>query len=227
MSRRDEARQREARGWRLAEQAAAASLGTLASALVSTPLETVKVRQQLATFGESARGAGAGAGAGVASTAAAIVRKEGLPALWSGLQPTLLMSVPNTVLYLTVYEAARDALVEGRLADDSAPLLAGGGARLIASTVISPFELVRTRMQAGAAEGATVAVVRQMVATGGFLSLWRGFGATLLRDVPFSCVYWFSYELLRKRAIEPDKQEQVSLGVTFTAGAAAGASAFS
>ena len=36
-----------------------------------------------------------------------------------------------------------------------------------------------------------------MVTVNGFGSLWRGLPPTLWRDVPFSGIYWFTYEALR------------------------------
>ena len=80
-----------------------------------------------------------------------VARHEGVGSLWSGLQPALVMSVPGTVLYFAAYEAARDAVAAhapNRQLRDQAPLLAGGGARLLTATIVSPVELMRTRMQA-------------------------------------------------------------------------------
>lgn len=58
---------------------------------------------------------------------------------------------------------------------------------VFAVTVISPIELVRTKMQS---EQLTYKQVRHAISGtiqhGGVLSLWKGLGPTLLRDVPFS-----------------------------------------
>lgn len=58
---------------------------------------------------------------------------------------------------------------------------------VFAVTVISPLEMIRTKMQS---EQLTYRQVRQAVRTaieqGGPLSLWKGLSPTLLRDVPFS-----------------------------------------
>lgn len=127
---------------------------------------------------------------------------QGIGSLWAGLQPALLMSVPGTVLYFAAYEAARDAIAERRPdMRDSAPLLAGGGARMFSATVVSPIELMRTRMQAEPAllrqgmVGGAAALVRRE----GYSALWKGLGPTLWRDVPFSCLYWLGYESLKRR----------------------------
>ena len=135
-----------------------------------------------------------------------LVRAEGATAFWAGLRPTLLMAVPSTVLYMGAYEHIRDAIQAaaarrrngggGALAS-LAPMLAGGSARVVTVVVAAPLELLRTRMQAapagGAAGGAAGGVggaLRAVVAEEGVLALWRGLSATLLRDVPFSCLYW-------------------------------------
>ena len=56
-----------------------------------------------------------------------------------------------------------------------------------AVTVISPLELVRTKMQSRQLSYSELRVcIRSAVAQDGLLSLWRGLGPTVLRDVPFS-----------------------------------------
>lgn len=36
-----------------------------------------------------------------------------------------------------------------------------------------------------------------MIARQGFTGLWTGLGPTLWRDVPFSGIYWTSYEMIK------------------------------
>eukprot|EP00039_Didymoeca_costata_P026626 m.16257 g.16257 ORF g.16257 m.16257 type:complete len:335 (-) comp5642_c0_seq2:890-1894(-) len=126
-----------------------------------------------------------------------IIQHEGLGSLWRGLPPTLAMAVPATVIYFTSYDYLKAWLGEK---EPYAPLLAGSVARVGAVTVISPLEMVRTKMQArGAASGVqdVSAAVASAIRQEGVLTLWRGLSATLLRDVPFSAIYWFGYERLK------------------------------
>ncbi|XP_037332252.1 probable mitochondrial glutathione transporter SLC25A39 isoform X1 [Pungitius pungitius] len=154
-----------------------------------------------------------------------ITRHEGLRSLWSGLPPTLVMAVPATVIYFTCYDQLRDFLRSGLgLQGSFVPLVAGGLARLGAVTVISPLELVRTKMQARRLSYGELRVcIRSAVAQGGPLSLWRGWGPTVLRDVPFSALYWFNYELLKAQLCEDSQMAQANFSISFAAGAVSGA----
>ena len=138
-----------------------------------------------------------------------IARYEGASSLWRGLSPTLLMAVPSNVIYFTGYDTLRTSELSpfSHSGVFWGPLLAGSSARAIAATAISPIEMFRTRLQAISAhadaippEGVfrtTLRGLRDMVATDGVHSLWRGLVLTLWRDVPFSGVYWLGYEGVR------------------------------
>lgn len=77
-----------------------------------------------------------------------IFRTEGIARTFSGLSPTMMIAVPSTVLYYISYDLL---LQHGRQQapelDSVLPLLAGTSARVLAASVTSPIELVRTRMQ--------------------------------------------------------------------------------
>lgn len=134
-----------------------------------------------------------------------IARHEGFTTLWRGLSPTLLMTIPANIIYFTGYDWLRYSPTSpmSRLSSDHAPLVAGSSARILAATAVGPIELVRTRMQAANSTSGsnhlaeTFKGVREMVATHGYRSLWRGLTLTLWRDVPFSGLYWWGYETIR------------------------------
>ena len=124
-----------------------------------------------------------------------ISRSEGLTSLWSGLSPTLVLALPATVVYFTSYEQLRRILNE-KSADSRSSLqqptwvnalLAGAVARVWAVTLVSPLELIRTKMQSKKLSYSEVSVaVRELVQLQGIQGLWRGLTPSLLRDVPFS-----------------------------------------
>ncbi|NXV15957.1 S2539 protein, partial [Cepphus grylle] len=153
-----------------------------------------------------------------------ITRYEGIRSLWSGLPPTLVMAVPATVIYFTTYDQLRDYL-QARTGSRGhhIPLLAGALARLGAVTVISPLELIRTKMQSRQLSYRELGVcIQSAVAQDGWLSLWRGWGPTVLRDVPFSALYWFNYELVREWLCRQARLEEATFMISFTSGAISG-----
>ncbi|XP_058504424.1 probable mitochondrial glutathione transporter SLC25A40 [Solea solea] len=153
-----------------------------------------------------------------------IVHHEGIKSLWSGLPPTLVMAVPATVIYFTCYDQLCAALrVRMGTYADEAPLLAGPTARLGAATMISPLELIRTKLQSQKQSYRELtACIRSAVVTEGWLSLWRGLGPTLLRDVPFSAIYWYSYERGKKWLCERHNAREPTFTIAFISGAVSG-----
>ncbi|KAM8735060.1 mitochondrial glutathione transporter SLC25A40 isoform 2-T2 [Acanthopagrus schlegelii] len=153
-----------------------------------------------------------------------IVRREGIKALWSGLPPTLVMAVPATVIYFTCYDQLCAAL-RFRMGDYSqeAPLLAGAIARVGSATVISPLELIRTKLQSQKQSYRELTdCIRSAVQSEGWWSLWRGLGPTLLRDVPFSAMYWYNYEKGKSWLCERYNTREPTFTITFMSGAASG-----
>lgn len=136
-----------------------------------------------------------------------ISKNEGILTLWRGLSPTLMMAIPANVIYFAGYDWLRTSTkspINGRVSDQYAPLYAGSIARILAALVVSPVEMLRTRMQATQSQEkgvlrSTVVGLKEMVSNEGYRSLWRGLSLTLWRDVPFSAFYWWGYEYGRER----------------------------
>lgn len=134
------------------------------------------------------------------------------------------MALPATVVYFTIYDQLRAKLCQ-KLKYSHVdqplwlPMVAGGTARAMSATLISPLELVRTKMQSTSISyGEIGQAIKVSVKREGILSLWRGLGPTILRDVPFSALYWFNYEFLKKKFTQPDP----TFWFSFWAGAGAG-----
>ncbi|KAG6576579.1 Mitochondrial Carrier (MC) Family [Phytophthora cinnamomi] len=151
-----------------------------------------------------------------------IFQTEGLRGLFAGLSPAMVIAVPSTVLYYMSYDLL---LHEGRQQlpqmEGVVPLLAGTTARIVAASITSPIELIRTRMQGDKTGASIVATFQQAVRRGGYASLLNGLGATLARDVPFSAIYWTSYENLQRRMYSVEELTRTQRA--FACGAVSGA----
>ena len=84
------------------------------------------------------------------------------------------------------------------------PLAAGVLARTTIAAVMSPLELIRTNLQSTPRSPeipntlrSTLTSISYLARSQGLRHLWRGFSPTLWRDVPFSGIYWASYESLK------------------------------
>lgn len=73
------------------------------------------------------------------------------------MSPTLILAVPATVIYFVTYEQLRLKMKDSYNKDEQdpskfvqpfwVPLVAGGSARLMSVSIVSPLELIRTKMQ--------------------------------------------------------------------------------
>lgn len=129
-----------------------------------------------------------------------IAKMEGVGSWWAGLSPTLIMAVPATIIYFTMYDQLKVLFgFQSGQKNILAPMLGGSIARTLAVTAICPIELIRTKLQSrqGYSYSEVIDVVRGAVRQNGVLSLWRGLLPMLLRDVPFSISYWLGYEYLK------------------------------
>lgn len=229
------------------QQMAAASSGAMITSLFVTPLDVVKIRlqaQQKAFMNNKCflycnglmdhlcscvNGNGNSSWVqrsthftGTVDAFVKIVRLEGLNSLWSGLPPTLLMAVPSTVIYFTTYEQLR--AIFGKIIDPkdhvfAVAILSGSIARMWAASVISPLELIRTKMQSKRLSYRQVGVaIRDLVSMRGYSGLWRGYVPSIMRDVPFSAIYWSNYEYMKARFLVGEPHFWFS----FAAGATSG-----
>nr|XP_056713387.1 probable mitochondrial glutathione transporter SLC25A40 [Euleptes europaea] len=230
------------------QQAFSSCCGAVITSLLVTPLDVVKVRLQVQSnpslkgkcFVDSdglmdrvcvyengtSKGSHKASGqfTGMRDAFVKIVQREGVKALWSGLPPSLAVSVPTTVIYFTCYDQLRDAFIS-KLGEDNdyIPLIAGGIARLCSATVISPVELIRIRMQSRRLTYKQLhACITSNVSKDGWLSLWKGWGPSVLRDVPFSGIYWCNYEYFKKRLCKRSGIHEATFLISFSSGAAAG-----
>ncbi|XP_061771585.1 probable mitochondrial glutathione transporter SLC25A40 [Nerophis ophidion] len=230
------------------QQMAASCSGALLTSLLVTPLDVVKIRlqSQKSPFpkgkcfvycnglmdhlcvcengNNKAWYKTSGHFNGTADAFVRIVRNEGIRSLWSGLPPTLVMAVPATVIYFTSYDQLCTKL-KVKMGDHAqfAPMVSGAVARVGAVSVISPLELMRTKLQSQKQSYRQLAIcVRTAVEADGWLSLWRGLGPTLLRDVPFSAMYWYNYERSKKWLCERYDAVEPTFTMTFVSGAVSG-----
>jgi solute carrier family 25 protein 39/40 len=168
---------------------------------------------------------------GTIDTAAKLIQYEGAGSLWRGWSATLLRSVPQIVIYFSLYDYVKDTFVDKNI--PIAPFWAGSIARTVTTIAVSPIELIRTKQQALNYPSSMIQVMRSELAKpNGFKNLWRGAAPTLWRDVPFSALYWTFFESTREKVLStyyPDltnmsqsERRKTNIYASFVAGASSG-----
>ncbi len=230
---------------------ASSSCGAIITSLLMTPLDVVKIRLQSQTHmrhkgdcfvyrnglmdhlctcfnGENSwynRKIPGGRYTGTMDALIKIVRAEGITSLWSGLPPTLLMALPSVIIYFTAYDQVKNNLGYHEINNPNQLISAfsGGLARLFSVTAISPIELIRTKIQSERLDYSNVfKFVKKAIRENGIGTLYRGWAPTVLRDVPFSMIYWVFYETGKTTILKKQKKSSLDSFSTFVCGACAG-----
>lgn len=132
-----------------------------------------------------------------------VIKGEGPLGLYRGLCPQLVGVAPEKAIKLSVNDLMRSVL--RRKSDNSLTLvreaIAGGCAGACQVVFTNPLEIVKIRLQvqgeqlsSGATSKGALSIVRQLGLTG----LYRGASACLLRDIPFSMIYFTAYSSLKR-----------------------------
>ncbi|KAI7875753.1 mitochondrial carrier domain-containing protein [Mucor mucedo] len=203
------------------EKVVSACTGAVITMSFMNPLDVVKTRlQETSTNGTRHY-------TGTIDGLSKIFKNEGIFALWRGLLPGLVMALPSTAIYFVGYDYIRDQTRLSHYAntalDTYSPLWAGGLARTMSALVVSPLELFRTRMQSAEGINGFSDVwkgVSRMVQREGPQALWRGLLPTMLRDVPFSGIYWMGYEKIKHNLEQ--RQDLTHFQTSFISGASSG-----
>ncbi|KAI0490925.1 mitochondrial carrier domain-containing protein [Xylaria cf. heliscus] len=159
-----------------------------------------------------------------------VVANEGFRGLYSGVLPQLVGVAPEKAIKLTVNDIVRGAFTDKKSGHIGLPyeILAGGSAGACQVVFTNPLEIVKIRLQVQgemvkATEGAApkrsaMWIVRNL----GLKGLYKGASACLLRDVPFSAIYFPTYSHLKKDLFGESPTKKLGIVQLLTAGAIAG-----
>jgi solute carrier family 25 protein 39/40 len=141
-----------------------------------------------------------------------------------------VIGVPSSTAYMLTYDyLLRQVLPVVIPSPSVVPLAAGVLARSIVSSVVSPLELIRTNLQSTPRLPSTPHTLKSVIGSldglvraHGVGHLWRGLGPTLWRDVPFSGLYWATYEGMKHYL---EKRGRSGPSLAFICGASSGTAA--
>lgn len=162
-----------------------------------------------------------------------ILSREGIRGVYSGLGPQLIGVAPEKAIKLTVNDYMRNKLKDknGKLGLLS-EIISGASAGACQVIFTNPLEIVKIRLQvkgeyvAENAENAKLTAL-QIIKRLGLPGLYKGAAACLLRDVPFSAIYFPTYAHLKRDLFNFDpndknKRSRLNTWELLSAGALAG-----
>lgn len=159
-----------------------------------------------------------------------VIANEGFFGLYRGLVPQLVGVAPEKAIKLTMNDLMRATLRDGHTGKISlaGEILSGGTAGMSQVIFTNPLEIVKIRLQVqGEAARLAGAGVREggwtIVRSLGVRGLYKGAGACLLRDIPFSAIYFTVYSHLKTDLFGEGRDgKKMSPLELLTAGALAG-----
>lgn len=186
---------------------AAGATAGCAVELALYPIDTIKTRLQAMIGGGGLQ---------------ALLQAGGGKGLYAGVWGNLVGVAPSSAIFMAVYEPIKQR-VQGAVAEDKqylGPVLAGMAAGTASSLTRVPTEVIKQRLQTGEFKGAITAI-RTILGREGLRGLYAGYGAFMLRDLPFDAIEFVTYEQL-KRAYSFSVKRELHPAETSVIGAFAG-----
>nr|QKY15114.1 s-adenosylmethionine carrier 1 (SAMC1) [Polytomella parva] len=170
--------------WRntLANVSAGATAGCAVEAALY-PIDTIKTRLQSMIGGGGFK---------------ALLQQGGGKGLYAGIFSNLLGVAPASAVFMAFYEPLKNSLKASLPSDRSyqAALIAGAVGGAASSLIRVPTEVIKQRIQTREFHG-LVDAVRGVTRTEGLRGLYAGYGAFMLRDLPFDAIQFAAYEKAR------------------------------
>ncbi|XP_076300525.1 calcium-binding mitochondrial carrier protein Aralar1 isoform X4 [Lasioglossum baleicum] len=162
--------------------------------IFTNPLEIVKIRLQVA-----------GEIAGAQKVRAwSVVKELGLFGLYKGSRACFLRDIPFSAIYFPMYAHTKTKLAdEGGYNTPLSLLFAGALAGVPAAALVTPADVIKTRLQVVARAGQTtynglLDCAQKIFKEEGARAFWKGATARVFRSSPQFGVTLFTYELLQR-----------------------------
>ncbi|KAJ3099131.1 hypothetical protein HDU97_003464 [Phlyctochytrium planicorne] len=134
-----------------------------------------------------------------------VLKEEGYRGLFSGILAATAGSLASTLMYFACYEGIKREMLDRHINPTISYLTAASIGDVVASVLYVPSEVVKTRLQlqgrlTGAASVSnrdyrgSVHAFKSIYKKRGIKGLYYGWGATLLRDVPYTALQFSIYE---------------------------------
>lgn len=128
------------------------------------------------------------------------VNSGGLKGVYRGVGSVLIGSAPGAAAFFTTYDFLKQTLPQPL--EHPSPLnhvVAASTGEAVACLIRVPVEVVKQRTQTASygLEASSLDAFRRVLATDGVRGLYRGFGPTIAREIPFTSIQFPLYEYLK------------------------------
>jgi hypothetical protein len=196
----------------------ASAVGSACCVYSGQPFDTVKVRMQLYLGHSSSTVVSAVEKVNTMKVVKQTLREGGILSFWRGSLPALtgqLLENPvgfatNGFLKRFIPEQSLSA-ASSSLSPSSGlpeksflrPVIIGGITGIFGAAVLCPCDLIKCRAQASIEKVgiktrsvSILEISRSIIKKNGFVGLWKGLSAQILRDIPFNAAFFGIYDIL-------------------------------
>jgi solute carrier family 25 S-adenosylmethionine transporter 26 len=178
---------------RLLIHAAAAASGNVISSAVFVPKELIKSQMQYS-------------GSSIGRTVWKVLSEKGPLGLYSGYKATLMRNIPSACLRFVLYEElkrswhTRNRRAQHKIGDSSPDsfswrlFAAGALAGALASGVMTPIDVIKTRLATGTCPVDVPGCVQHVMREQGWAGLYAGAGSRMAFSGAFSAIGFVSFE---------------------------------
>eukprot|EP01132_Coremiostelium_polycephalum_P000687 gene687-848_t len=161
----------------------AGALSRVSESFIMFPLDTLKTKLQF-----NQKSTLSNNGSVIRTLVIDTAKKEGIRGFYRGFIPHLLYVAPAASISFVCYEAIVKAIV--------IPILGMGLARVVGSIMRTPFDQVKMRQQVY--HTSALQTYKSIIKSkNGYYGLFKFSYVSLLRDIPYTALYFSSYELFR------------------------------
>lgn len=139
-----------------------------------------------------------------------VIKSEGIRGLYSGLGFQLIGVAPEKAIKLTVNDYMRKKLVDSNnKLSVLGEIISGASAGMCQIIFTNPIEIVKIRLQVKSeyASNSDINAIK-IIRTLGLSGLYKGIVACMMRDIPFSAIYFPTYAHLKENLFQFDPNDK-------------------
>jgi len=189
---------------------AAGSTSSLISTILLQPLDVIKTKQQQLLINPVSKQMEVNTKyRTMFGTLCTVVKEDGIRGLWRGTAPSLCRTVPGSGVYFFMLSNIHPLMKKIFQSEGSfVALLSGFSARTLATITLMPFTVIKTRFEATGTNvyKNTFDALKTIARYERLRGLYSGLLPTVLRDAPFSGIYFMFYSRTKQTLESPPFQ---------------------